>query len=96
MGRSTQPASSFDEGLIDTSPTWKVIDTDDKVWTRPTGNVVAVFDFLDAVYEWNEVGLRNTTGDLLARAILRTPFNKPDTLRVTTHWDFNISELIED
>ena len=101
VGDSTCMANAGDTDLLSAcNVTWKVINTCDKVYIRPTLFVSVDFGYGCANYTWNEVGLGDCQGCpaenptcgalLIARQIDCSPLVKTACKRAIVEWQLTL------
>ena len=70
--------------------TFKTIAGSDYVYTRPTLFVSVDFGYSEANWTWNEIGLKDNNGVLVARQVDSSPLGKTSSKRAIVEWQLSI------
>ena len=91
VGDSTTAAASGQTDLqASSNKTFKTIAGGDYVYTRPTLFISVDYGYSEANYTWNEIGLKDNNGVLLARQVDASPLGKTSSKRAIVEWQLSI------
>ena len=91
VGDSTLAAASGQTDLqASSNKTFKTIAGGDYVYTRPTLFISVDYGYSEANYTWNEIGLKDNNGVLLARQVDASPLGKTSSKRAIVEWQLSI------
>ena len=91
VGDSTTAAASGQTDLqASSNKTFKTIAGGDYVYTRPTLFISVDYGYSEANYTWNEIGLKDNNGVLLARQVDAYPLGKTSSKRAIVEWNLSI------
>ena len=69
---------------------WKDISADGRVYVNPTLYVSSDFGYSEANFTWNEIGLRDNNGALIARQVDASPLVKTTSKRAIVEWQLTL------
>ena len=69
---------------------FKTVAGGDYVYTRPTLFVSADFGYTEGNFTWNEIGLKDNNGVLVARQVDSSPLGKTTSKRAIVEWQLSI------
>ena len=91
VGDSTTVAAVGQTDLqASSNKTFKTIAGGDYVYTRPTLFVSVDYGYTEANYTWNEIGLKDNNGVLVARQVDSSPLGKTTNKRAIVEWQLSI------
>ena len=91
VGDSTTAAASGQTDLqASSNKTFKTIAGGDYVYTRPTLFISVDFGYSEGNFTWNEIGLKDNNGVLLARQVDASPLGKTSSKRAIVEWQLSI------
>ena len=91
VGDSTTAAAVGQTDLqASSNKTFKTIQSGDYVYTRPTLFVSVDFGYSEGNYTWNEIGLKDNNGVLVARQVDSSPLGKTTSKRAIVEWQLSI------
>ena len=91
VGDSATAAASGQTDLqASSNKLFKTIAGSDYVYTRPTLFVSVDFGYSEANWTWNEIGLKDNNGVLVARQVDSSPLGKTSSKRAIVEWQLSI------
>ena len=69
---------------------FKTVAGGDYVYTRPTLFVSVDFGYSEGNFTWNEIGLKDNNGVLVARQIDASPLGKTSSKRAIVEWQLSV------
>ena len=91
VGDSTTAAAVGQTDLqASSNKVFKIVVSGDYVYTRPTLFVSADFGYTEGNFTWNEIGLKDNNGVLVARQVDSSPLGKTTTKRAIVEWQLSI------
>ena len=91
VGDSTTAAASGQTDLqASSNKTFKTIAGSDYVYTRPTLFISVDFGYSEGNFTWNEIGLKDNNGVLIARQVDSSPLGKTSSKRAIVEGQLSI------
>ena len=91
VGDSTTAAAVGQTDLqASSNKVFKTVAGGDYVYTRPTLFVSADFGYTEGNFTWNEIGLKDNNGVLVARQVDSSPLGKTTSKRAIVEWQLSI------
>jgi hypothetical protein len=91
VGDSTTAAASGQTDLqASSNKTFKTVAGSDYVYTRPTLFISVDFGYSEGNFTWNEIGLKDNNGVLLARQVDASPLGKTSSKRAIVEWQLSV------
>ena len=91
VGDSTTAAASGQTDLqASSNKLFKTIAGSDYVYTRPTLFISVDFGYSEGNFTWNEIGLKDNNGVLLARQVDASPLGKTSSKRAIVEWQLSV------
>ena len=91
VGDSTTAAASGQTDLqASSNKVFKTVAGSDYVYTRPTLFISVDFGYSEGNFTWNEIGLKDNNGVLLARQVDSSPLGKTTSKRAIVEWQLSV------
>ena len=91
VGDSATAAASGQTDLqASSNKVFKTIAGSDYVYTRPTLFISVDFGYSEGNFTWNEIGLKDNNGVLLARQVDSSPLGKTSSKRAIVEWQLSV------
>ena len=90
VGDDATAAALAQTDLIGSTYYWKDISSDGRVYVNPTLYVSSDFGYSEANFTWNEIGLRDNNGALVARQVDASPLVKTTSKRAIVEWQLTL------